>query len=102
VTDDIKLVVMLQELFRHCKPLGAWGDGAALLEAAGIDRKAAGVLVGDDSDKAFSSDLVAALGLHRVWERAGAVMASAVAPSKTASKKKTAAKKTASTRRPQG
>lgn len=92
-TDDIKLVVMLQELFRHCKPLGAWGDGAAMLEAAGIDRTAAGVVVGDDSDKVFSSDLVAALGLHRVWERAGAVMASAVAPSKTAPKK------TASTRR---
>jgi catalase len=92
-TDDIKLVVMLQELFRHCKPLGAWGDGAAMLEAAGIDRTAAGVLVGDAPDKAFSSDLVAALGLHRVWERAGAVMASAVAPSKTAPKK------TASTRR---
>jgi catalase len=92
-TDDIKLVVMLQELFRHCKPLGAWGDGAAMLEAAGIDRTAAGIVVGDDSDKVFSSDLVAALGLHRVWERAGAVMASAVAPSKTAPKK------TASTRR---
>ncbi|MDT5327727.1 MAG: catalase, partial [Mycobacterium sp.] len=90
-TDDIKLVVMLQELFRHCKPLGAWGDGAAVLEAAGIDRAAPGILVGDGSDKAFSSDLVAALGLHRVWERAGAVMASAVAPSKPAPKKKTGA-----------
>ncbi|MDT5300256.1 MAG: catalase, partial [Mycobacterium sp.] len=95
----IKLVVMLQELFRHCKPLGAWGDGAALLEAAGIGRNAAGVLVGDDSDKEFSSDLVAALGRHRVWERAGAVKASAVAPSKAAPKKKTAPKKTAPTRR---
>jgi catalase len=102
VTDDIKLVVMLQELFRHCKPLGAWGDGVAMLEAAGIDRNAAGVLVGDDFDKAFSSDLVAALGLHRVWARASAVTASAVAPSKTEPKKKTASKKTASTRRPRG
>ncbi|MDT5326145.1 MAG: catalase [Mycobacterium sp.] len=97
-TDDIKLVVMLQELFRHCKPLAAWGDGAAMLEAAGIDRTAAGVLVGVDPDKAFSSHLVAALGLHRVWERAGAVMASAVAPSKT-TPKKAARKTTASTRR---
>jgi catalase len=70
-----------------------------LLEAAGIGRNAAGVLVGDDSDKEFSSDLVAALGRHRVWERAGAVKASAVAPSKAAPKKKTAPKKTAPTRR---
>jgi catalase len=79
---DIKLVVLLQEAFRHCKPLGAWGDGVAQLEAAAIGRDAAGVLVGDDSGKAFSAGLVTALGLHRVWERADAVMASAVPPAK--------------------
>ena len=25
--NDIKLIVLLQEAFRHCKPIGAWGDG---------------------------------------------------------------------------
>jgi len=82
-TTDIKLVVMLQEAYRHCKPLGAWGDGVSLLDGAGIERGAAGILVGSGSDKSFGAELVAALGLHRVWERADAVMASAVAPSKT-------------------
>ena len=32
---DIKLVLLLQEAFRHAKVLGAWGDGTAVLEAAG-------------------------------------------------------------------
>jgi catalase len=82
-TTDIKLVVLLQEAYRHCKPLGAWGDGVSLLDGAGIERGAVGVLVGSGTDKSFSADLVAALGLHRVWERAAAVMASEVAPSKT-------------------
>ena len=81
-TADIKLVVLLQEAFRHCKALGAWGDGVSLLDAAGIERGAPGVLVASDADKPFTAGLVSALGLHRVWERAEAVMASAVAPAK--------------------
>jgi catalase len=82
VSDDIKLVVLLQEAFRHCKPLGAWGSGAAQLEAATIDLESPGVLLGGDVDKAFGEELIKALGLHRVWARAADVMASSVAPSK--------------------
>ena len=41
-TNDIKLIVLLQEAFRHCKALGAWGDGTAALSAAGIDLDARG------------------------------------------------------------
>jgi catalase len=33
---DIKLALLLQAAFRHAKALGAWGDGTAVLEAAGI------------------------------------------------------------------
>jgi catalase len=83
VSDDIKLVVLLQEAFRHCKPLGAWGSGAAQLKAATIDLESPGVLLGGDVDKAFGEELIKALGLHRVWARAADVMASSVAPSKT-------------------
>jgi catalase len=32
-TADIKLVVLLQEAFRHCKAVAAWGDGTAVLKA---------------------------------------------------------------------
>ena len=35
-TGDIKLVLLLQEAYRHCKPVGAWGSGAAILEATNI------------------------------------------------------------------
>lgn len=72
---DVKLTVLLQEAYRHCKAIGAWGDGAALLKAALIPVKGAGVLIADDADKAFTAQLVAAVGLHRVWDRAGQVRA---------------------------
>jgi hypothetical protein len=64
-TGDITLVALLQEAFRHCKAIAAWGDGAA---------------VGEDVDKTFTANLAAALGLYRAWDRAPTVMASAVPP----------------------
>jgi catalase len=79
-TRDIKLTVLLQEAFRHCKALGAWGDGSAILEAAGITAGDPGVVTGDTAGKAFTDQLTAAVGLHRAWDRAPDVMASAVPP----------------------
>jgi catalase len=79
-TGDIKLVLLLQEAFRHAKALGAWGDGTAVLEAAGIPAGSAGVVTGDSAAKSFTDQLIAAVGLHRAWNRAPAVMASAVPP----------------------
>jgi catalase len=79
-TGDIKLVLLLQEAFRHAKVLSAWGDGSAILEAAGIPADSAGVVTGDTVVKSFTDQLAAAVGLHRVWERASAVMTSAVPP----------------------
>jgi catalase len=77
-TSDIKLVILLQEAFRHLKPFAAWGDGAAILEMAGVADD--GVVLADSCTKAFAGDLFAVMGLHRVWDRALDVMASAVAP----------------------
>jgi catalase len=79
-SNDIKLVVLLQEAFRHCKAIGAWGTGRAVLEGAGIDLGSPGVLVGTTVAKKFTDDLITAVGLHRAWARADAVMASAVEP----------------------
>jgi catalase len=73
---DIKLSVLLQEAFRHCKVIGAWGDGVQVLQAAGIDPAAPGVLLGDAPLKPYVTDLLTAVGLHRVWQRAQVVMAS--------------------------
>ena len=77
---DIKLVLLLQEAFRHCKAVAAWGDGAGLLELAGIPADAPGVSVAPSVGKPLTDELTTALGLHRAWDRAPAVMASAVAP----------------------
>ena len=79
-TGDIKLTLLLQEAFRHCKALGAWGDGTVILEAAGITPADPGVVTADTAVKAFSDELFAAMGLHRAWDRAADVMASAVPP----------------------
>ena len=72
---DVKLTVLLQEAYRHCKILGAWGDGPVVLSDAGIDLEAPGIMVVDKPDTSYAVDLVRALGRHRVWERAAAVMA---------------------------
>jgi catalase len=82
-TGDIKLTVLLQEAFRHCKALGAWGDGTVILEAAGITAGAPGVVTGDAAGKSFTDQLAAAVGMHRAWDRAPDVMASAVPPALT-------------------
>ena len=76
---DIKLVVLLQEAFRHCKVLAAWGDGVAILHAAGITPADPGIEIADTVDTAFTTALAAGLGLHRAWDRV-AVMASTMAP----------------------
>jgi len=80
-TNDVKLVLLLHEAFRHSKAMAAWGNGTAILEAAGIALDSPGVVVGDSVVKAFIADLASAMGLHRAWDRAVDVMASAVPPS---------------------
>ena len=56
------------------------GRGTAILEAAGITAAAPGVVTSDTAGKSFTDRLAAAVGLHRAWDRAPAVMASAVPP----------------------
>ncbi|GAA4945543.1 catalase [Actinoplanes utahensis] len=63
-TTDLQMTVLLQEAFRHLKPIGVWGKGEQLLANAGIDLKAPGILPDPDAET-----LAAALGRHRVWER---------------------------------
>lgn len=79
-TNDIKLVLLLQEAFRHCKALGAWGNGAAVLEGAAIPLDGPGVVIGPTVAKAFTDELISAVGLHRAWARAETVMTSGVPP----------------------
>ncbi|MCW2691979.1 MAG: catalase [Mycobacterium sp.] len=67
---DEKLTILLQEALRHLKPIAAWGDGAQALAAAGITPELSGVAVADTANGAFSSLVLSALRMHRVWDRA--------------------------------
>jgi catalase len=46
-----KLALLLQEAYRHCKALGAWGSGTTILQAAAIPADAPGVLAGKRSQR---------------------------------------------------
>jgi catalase len=77
---DFRALVMLQEAFRHLKAVGAWGDGVDVLRAGGIDPGAPGVITGRKSNAKLAGAVVAALGLHRAWDRTPLVRASMVPP----------------------
>ncbi|MCQ1946460.1 catalase [Arthrobacter sp. zg-Y1116] len=64
---DPRVTLLLTEAFRHAKAIGAWGDGASVLAAAGIPAETPGVVVGGAAEVA--SGVTALLANHRVWER---------------------------------
>jgi catalase len=80
-TNNIRATVLLQEAYRHCKAMGAWGTGVQQLELAGIDSTAPGVVVADSVNRSYAKTVFDAVGLHRAWDRADLVMASEVPPS---------------------
>jgi len=74
----------VQEAFRHCKPIGASGDGVDLLTAADVedialsDAKSGGDLVADrgvitargaSALGSFTKKLIEAIAQHRHWDR---------------------------------
>ncbi|MDI6100846.1 catalase [Actinoplanes sp. NEAU-A12] len=74
-TTDLQMMVLLQEAFRHAKPIGVWGKGEQTLINAGLDVKAPGILLDADAEK-----IAAALGRHRVWERVPLLKSAASSP----------------------
>ncbi len=67
-TVDPRVVLMIEECFRHAKAIGAWGTGVRALEAAGCAGTDAGVVVADDPDDVLAK-VTELLGAHRVWAR---------------------------------
>ena len=64
---DPRVILMVQECYRHAKAIGAWGSGHTALEAAGC---AAGLgIVLDDDPSTVLTEITKLLGAHRVWER---------------------------------
>jgi catalase len=64
---DPRVVLMIQECFRHAKAIGAWGSGRAALEAAGC-ATGPGIVIEDDPSTVLTKT-TKLLGSHRVWER---------------------------------
>jgi catalase len=71
---DPRVVLLVQECFRHAKVIGAWGAGIDALQIAGILPEEAGVAIGDNATEVFTA-VHGLLGSHRVWERFGQVLA---------------------------
>ncbi|HVX53895.1 catalase [Nocardioides sp.] len=68
--DDPRVTLLVQEVFRQAKAIGAWGDGDAALTAAAVDAAAPGVVVGDSGEQVLT-ELAGLLAKHRAWERVG-------------------------------
>ena len=64
---DPRVLLMIEECYRHAKVIGAWGDGVRALDAA-IDTRAVGVVTGGSSASVFE-EVEALMPAHRVWER---------------------------------
>ncbi|WP_194820709.1 catalase [Micromonospora sp. S-DT3-3-22] len=64
---DPRVLLLVQECWRHAKVIGGWGAGVRVLELAGV-AGAAGVVAGD-SPTGVLADAQTLLAAHRVWER---------------------------------
>ncbi|WP_193606536.1 catalase [Nocardioides lijunqiniae] len=65
---DPRVVLMVQECFRHAKVIGAWGEGVHVLAAAGTPSGGPGVVTGEDAATVFT-EVQGLMAAHRVWER---------------------------------
>jgi catalase len=64
---DPRVLLMLEECYRHAKVIGAWGDGVQALGAAGVT-VGSGVVTGEDAAAVFG-EVQSLMANHRVWER---------------------------------
>jgi catalase len=65
---DPRILLMVNEAFRHAKPLGGWVDLRDTLTAAGCSPDAAGIVSGKKPQTVLKS-VIGLLGSHRVWDR---------------------------------
>jgi catalase len=67
VTVDPRVLLLVEEGWRHAKAIGAWGAGVTVLEQAGV-AGTPGVVSADSGAAAFAA-VQPLLGAHRVWQR---------------------------------
>ena len=67
VAVDPRVVLLVEESWRHAKAIGAWGAGATVLQEAGVIGTP-GVVTGETGADTFTA-VEQLLAAHRVWER---------------------------------
>ena len=65
---DPRVVLLLEEAYRHAKVVGAWGAGIDALSAVGLSDDVPGVVTGSEGP-AVLTQVQDLMGTHRVWER---------------------------------
>ncbi|WP_167003390.1 catalase [Mumia sp. ZJ430] len=65
-TIDPRVVLLVEECFRQAKAIGAWGAGAAVLDALGAD--GLGIVRGENGAEVLAG-VQEAMALHRAWDR---------------------------------
>jgi catalase len=73
VTLDPRVVLMIEECWRHGKAIGAWGAGVTALEQQGV-AGSTGVVTGESAAAVFT-EVQTLMAKHRVWERFPATVA---------------------------
>ncbi|MFG2062291.1 catalase [Micromonospora sp. NPDC048871] len=66
-TIDPRVLLLVEEVWRHAKAIGAWGTGVTVLDQAGVTGSP-GVVTGDSGDDVFDT-VQQLMTNHRVWER---------------------------------
>jgi catalase len=65
---DPRVMLLVQECFRHAKTLGGWKAGADALRASGCEDGDIGVVFGDDP-AAVLQEVMELMAAHRAWDR---------------------------------
>ncbi|MDG4786715.1 catalase [Micromonospora sp. WMMD1102] len=64
---DPRVLLLVEECWRHAKAIGGWGPGAAVLRRVGVT-DTPGVVTGEAATEVFT-DVRQLLAAHRCWER---------------------------------
>ncbi|MGH3916010.1 MAG: catalase [Pseudonocardiaceae bacterium] len=65
---DPRVVMMIEECFRHAKVIGGWGNAHTAIDEADCATTDLGVVVGKDPREVLDQ-VLKLLGTHRVWDR---------------------------------
>ncbi len=66
-TVDPRVLLMVEECWRHAKAIGAWGTGVTVLDQAGV-AGTPGVVTADSASEVLTA-VQQLMADHRVWHR---------------------------------